>query len=295
MSVNIPTHYAQQYATNIALLLQQKGSKLRDKVTVGSYIGKQASPVDQVGAISAQPVTGRFEPINRVDASTDRRWVLPSDYDLAQLIDEFDMLRLLTDPKSTYVQNAMYAMGRQADDLIIDAFFADANTGETGATTTSFPAANQVAVNYGSSGNVGLTVAKLREAKRLLMSYEVDLDMDPICAIVTAQQHDDLLAEAQVISTDFNDRPVLKEGRLTRFLGIDFVHCERLDNDTTPYRRVPVFAKSGMHLGIWNDVQTDVDQRKDLTSHPFQAYCKMTMGATRLEENKIIEIKCNEA
>lgn len=49
MSVNIPNHYVQQYSSNQALLLQQKGSKLRDKVTIGSYVGEQASPVDQFG------------------------------------------------------------------------------------------------------------------------------------------------------------------------------------------------------------------------------------------------------
>lgn len=294
MSVNIPNHYVQEYATNIELLLQQRGSKLREYVTSGSYIGEQASPVDQVGAVDMQAVTGRFQPMGRVDAPTDRRWVLPSDFDLPQLIDSFDKLRLLTDPESTYVQNAVYAAGRQMDDLIIDAFFNAANTGKTGSGTTNFLAGNQIAVNFGASSNTGLTVAKLRDAKRLLMAAEVDLDMDPLCCVVTAQQHDNLLAEAQVISTDFNDRPVLVDGKLSRFLGINFIHCERLNVDGDNYRRVPVFAKSGMHLGLWNDITTDISQRKDLAGLPFQSYVYMTAGATRLEEEKVVEIKCAE-
>lgn len=294
MSVNLPTHYVQQYSTNIQLLLQQKGSKLRNLVMSGSHVGKQASPVDQFGAINMQPVSSRFAAMGRVDAATDRRWVFPSDFDLPQLIDSYDKLRLLTDPSSSYVQNAVNAAGRQMDDLIIDSFFGTAKTGEAGATNTSFPAANQVAVNEGASSNTGLTVAKLRAAKKLLMSYEVDLDSDPITAVVTAKQHDNLLAEAQVISMDFNDKPVMVEGKITRFLGINIVHCERLDVDGSSYRRVPVFAKSGMYLGLWNDITTDVSQRKDLQGLPWQAYVYMTAGATRLEENKIIEIKCAE-
>lgn len=294
MSVNLPTHYVQQYSTNIQLLLQQKGSKLRNLVMSGSHVGKQASPVDQFGAINMQPVSSRFAAMGRVDAATDRRWVFPSDFDLPQLIDSFDKLRLLTDPSSSYVQNAVNAAGRQMDDLIIDAFFGTAKTGEAGATNTSFPSGNQVAVNEGAASNTGLTVAKLRAAKKLLMSYEVDLDSDPLTAVVTAKQHDNLLAEAQVISMDFNDKPVMVEGKITRFLGINIVHCERLDVDGSSYRRVPVFAKSGMYLGLWNDITTDVSQRKDLQGLPWQAYVYMTAGATRLEENKIIEIKCAE-
>ena len=294
MSVNLPTHYVQQYSTNIQLLLQQKGSKLRNLVMSGSHVGKQASPVDQFGAINMQPVSSRFAAMGRVDAATDRRWVFPSDFDLPQLIDSFDKLRLLTDPSSSYVQNAVHAAGRQMDDLIISAFFGTARTGETGATNTTFPAGNVVAVNEGAAANTGLTVAKLRAAKRLLMSYEVDVDSDPITAIVTARQHDNLLAEAQVISMDFNDKPVMVEGKITRFLGINIVHCERLGIDGSSFRRVPVFAKSGMYLGLWNDITTDVSQRKDIQGLPWQAYVYMTAGATRLEENKIIEIKCAE-
>lgn len=295
MSVNIPNHYAQQYATNVELLLQQKGSKLRPFVMSGSYIGEQASPVDQIDAVEMQDVTGRFEPMGRVDADTDRRWVLPSDYDLPQLIDRFDKLRLLTDPESVYVQNAVNAAGRKIDDVIIDSFFGAANTGKTGSTSTSFPAAQQVAVTYGASGNTGLTVAKLRQARKILKAAEVDMDTDPICCVVTAEQEDNLLAEAQVISLDYNDKPVLVDGRLKKFLGINFVHCERLDTDGSSYRRVPVFAKSGMHLGIWNDITTDISQRKDLKGLPFQSYVYMTVGSTRLEEEKVVEIKCVES
>jgi hypothetical protein len=294
MSLNIPTHYAQQFATNIELLLQQKGSKLRNLVTSGSYIGEQASPVDQFGAVEMQSVTGRFEAMGRVDADTDRRWVLPSDFDLPQLIDSFDKLRLLTDPQSIYVQNAVYAAGRKIDDVIIDALFGTAKTGKSGSTSTTFPSGQQIAVDYGASGNTGLTVAKLREARKRLKAAEVDLDMDMLVCVITAEQEDNLLAEAQVISLDYNDRPVLVDGRLNSFLGINFVHSERLDTDGSSYRRVPVFAKSGMHLGIWNDITTDISQRKDLKGLPFQSYVYMTVGATRLEEEKIVEIKCAE-
>jgi hypothetical protein len=296
MSQNLPSLYAQQFATNIQLLLQQKGSKLRNFVMSGSHVGKQASPVDQVASVIMQPVTSRFAQMGRVDAAVDRRWVFPSDFDLPQLIDSFDKLRLLTDPQSSYVQNAVYSAGRQMDDLIIDSFFGTAKTGETGATSTSFPAANQVAVNQDAAGNTGLTVAKLRYAKKLLMGYQVDLESDPLTCIVTAKQHDDLLKEAQVISSDFNSgAPVMQEGKVVRFLGINIVHCERLDVDGSSYRRIPVFAKSGMYLGLWNDITTDISVRNDLQGLPWQSYCYMTAGATRLEENKIIEIKCSEA
>jgi len=296
MSQNLPTFYVQQYSTNIALLLQQKESRLRGAVMSGSHVGKQASPVDQIGAITAQKVASRFAAMGRVDATLDRRWVFPVDYDLPQLIDSFDKLRLITDPQSSYVQNAVNAMNRAMDDEILAAFFGTSKTGVDGSTSTTLGSGQVVSVSQGAASATGLTVAKLREAKRVLMANEVDLGSDQIFAVVKAKQHDNLLAEAQVISMDFNDKPVLVDGMITRFLGINLIHSERITSGTDDASgtsdAIPVFAKSGMYLGTWNDISTDISQRKDLQGLPWQAYAYGTFGATRLEEKKVVKVWC---
>lgn len=293
MSINLPTHYVQQYANTISLLLQQKNSRFESAVTTGSYIGKQASPVDQIGAIDMLPVTTRFAPMGRVDAALDRRWVSPSDFELPQLIDSFDKLRLLNDPSSAYLQNAIQAANRKKDDLIYAAFFGTAKTGEVGGTSTAFGATQFVSVNTGGTAS-NLNVAKLRAGKRILMANEVDFDEDQVYCAISSVEHDSLLNEIQVVSTDFNDKPILTEGRVTRFLGINFIVSERMttatDDAAGTSRQIPMWAKSGMHLGTWNDMQTDITQRKDLSGVPWQAYLAMSMGATRLEEKKIVRI-----
>lgn len=295
MSQNIPTHYAQQYASNIELLLQQKGSKLRDAVTPMSVTGaKSAVPVDQIGKVEATKRTTRYPQLTPADTPTDRPWVYPSDYDWNDLIDSIDKLRVVTDPQSAYVTNGTYAMGRSQDKEILAAMFGDRKTGESGATTTSFLAGNVVAVNTGASGAVGLTVAKLRAAKKLLLAAEVDLEMDPITVPISAVQHDNLLSEIQVTSLDFNERPVLVEGNVTRFLGMNFKHSEMMSADASGYREVPVFAKSGVTLAIWNEITTDISVRKDLAGLPVQVYVFGTYGATRTQEKKVVKILCSE-
>jgi len=111
--------------------------------------------------------------------------------------------------------------------------------------------------------------------------------------VITAQQHDDLLNEAQAISLDYNTRPVLVDGKITAFMGFNFVHCERLPVDGSSYRRVPAYAKSGVHLGMWNDINTQISMRDD-KGYATQVYVKGTFGATRTEEKKVVEIKCAE-
>ena len=297
MADNIASVYAVQYGTNISLLLQQKGSKLRGAVQTGSYMGKASEVVTQYGATSARAVSTRYQPIVPVNTPNNRRWVFPEDYDWADLIDNFDKLRLLADPQSAYSQNGLYAMGRAIDDVIISGIFGANKTGEAGGTTTNFDTANQqVAVTYAAAGNVGLTVDKLREARRILMENEVDLDAEPAYCAISAEQHDDLLGQLQVTNADFNtDAPVLQDGKVTRFLGINFIHTERLPvSSGTTHRRCPVWVPSGVHLGTWNDIMSNVTQRRDLSSHPYQVYLMGTFGATRTEEKKVVDILCAE-
>lgn len=300
MSVNLANNYAYQFSSNLQLLLQTKGSKLRQAVTTGSHVGSQASPVDQVGAINATKVTTRFANMPRTDAPTDRRWAFPVDYDVNQMVDSFDKLRLLIDPSSVYSTNAMYALGRAIDDEIIAQIFGTNKTGLVGGTSTSFLTANVVGVNTGGTDS-GMNVSKLRAARKILAGNEVDLDNDPIYCAITAKEADDLLNEIQVISSDFNGAtaPVLTDGKVTRFLGINFIHCERLavsslgtDDQSGSSTAIPMWAKSGMYLGLWNDIQTDVSPRKDVQGIPWQVYAKATIGATRLEEKKCIKIWC---
>jgi hypothetical protein len=297
MSINIPTHFVQQYSTNIQMLLQQRGSKLANAVMRGSHFGKQASPVDQIGAIEMQPVASRFAPMGRVDASTDRRWVFPSDFDLPQLLDTFDKLRLITDPESSYVQNAVMAAGRQFDKLIIGAFLGTAKTGEIGSTSTIFTAANEVDVATGGA-NSKLNVAKIKAVKELMMANEIDFEMEQAYIGITAADHASLLNEIQVISSDFNGGlPVLQNGMVKSFLGFQFVHTELIETQLAGTNEVtlPVWVKSGMHLGVWDDIQNDVSQRKDLQGLPWQLYTTMTAGATRLEEDKVYAIESYRA
>ncbi len=294
MASQVPTHYIQQFSANVKLLLQQEGSRIRSAVMTGSHIGEQASPVDQYGAVNANKVVGRYNPMPNTEAPTDRRWVLPQDYDLNQLLDSFDLLRLLTDPSSVYVKNAVDALGRAIDGEIISGIFGTNQTGKSGGTATAFGGAQVVGVNQGAASATNLTVAKLREAKRILMARNVDVRTEELYAVINATAHDSLLAEAQVISTDFNDRPVLVNGMVEQFLGIKFIVTELLttgtDDQSGTSTQIPVFCKSGVYLGIWNDIQTDVSDRKDLQGIPKQVYVKGTFGATRLEENKVVKI-----
>ena len=156
MSSQVTTAFVQQYSANVQMLSQQMGSRLRDAVRVENITGKNAF-FDQVGVATAQLRTSRHADTPQIDTPHARRRVSLADYEYADLIDDQDKVRMLIDPTSSYAQAAAAAMGRAMDDVIISAALGTAFTGETGSTSTSFAAANQIA-----NGSADMSIAKLK-------------------------------------------------------------------------------------------------------------------------------------
>jgi len=276
------------YKSTVELLLQQRGSKFRGAVMEDSYQGKSGAAVNQIGAVTAQERTTRHADTPLIETPHDRRWVFPSDYEWADLIDDQDKLRIIADPTSPYAINGAMSLGRAMDDLIITAATGTSLTGENGTTSTAFPAGQTAGTTAG-----GLTVAKLREAMQLLIAAEVDVDNEPLFCAIGAQQHDDLLGQTQAISLDFTNKPVLVDGRIKAFMGFNFIDSQRLALSGTD-RTAICWAKSGLHLGIWNDITARITERDD-KSYSTQVYVKGTFGATRVEEKKVVAITCSES
>jgi hypothetical protein len=296
VSENLFKLFTTQFSTNLELRLQQMGSKLRGKVREGFHVGKQASPVNYLGPIQLKAPAGRFAPKNRTDADFVRRWVFPQDGEIDQLIDTFDELKTIVDPKSQYVTGAANAVGRAWDDCIIAAAFGTAQTGTdagglSGETWASFSSAYVVASTFGSSSASGLSVAKLIEAKRIFRHNHVDLESESPFLVIGSKQESDLLNQVQVVSTEFNDKPVLVDGKVTRFLGFDIVVSERL-TVTSNVRQVIAGVKSGMYLGMWKDQTNRVSIRNDLSGEPYDLYTSTSYGATRLEQGRIVQVLC---
>ena len=295
MSINITTAFVNQYRANVEHLLQQKGSRLRPFVRMETQ-NAEFEYYDRIGSVDAVEVTSRHSDTPLISTPHDRRQVSLRDFDWADMIDRTDRIRLLIDPSSPYAQNAAWALGRKMDDVIIENAFGTAYSGKTGSTSVTHPSGDVIAVNYvesGSATNSGLTIGKLREAKRLLDSQEND-PSDPRYCAVTAKQVNDLLQTTEVTSADYNSVKALVQGEINSFMGFLFVRTERVATDSNSYRRVIAWARSGMLLAMGKDITADIGPRRD-KRNSTQVYCSASFGATRMEEGKVLEIKCSEA
>jgi hypothetical protein len=209
------------------------------------------------------------------------------DYEVADLIDDADKIKTLIDPESGYAQSMAWALGRSMDDRIITEWLGTAFTGEEGGTSVVLPAAQKIA-----HGSAGLTIAKLRSAKEILDAAETDPE-EPRFIAVMAAQVTDLLGTTEVTSSDYNTVKALVQGQIDTFMGFKFIRTQRLTEDATPDRQVVAWIQSGVLLAIGQDFTSRISERAD-KSYSTQVFASMSIGATRMEEEKVVEIACEE-
>ena len=291
MSSQITTSFVEQYSSNVAMLSQQMGSKLRGSVDVETVRGKNAF-FDQVGVTAAQLRTSRHGDTPQIDTPHSRRRLSLADYEWADLVDDVDKVRMLVDPTSSYARAAAAAMNRAMDDVIITAFNASANTGVAGGTSTALPSGQKTATSDQSDG---LTIAKLLAAKKILDNNDVDPSLKRYI-VCGPQQISDLLGTTQVTSSDYNTVKALAEGSINSYLGFEFIMSTRLNKDATNTtdRLVFAYTEDAIKLGIGKDISAKISERAD-KSYSTQVYYSMSLGAVRMEEEKVVQIPCHEA
>ena len=291
MSSQITTSFVEQYSSNVAMLSQQMGSKLRSSVDVEKVTGKNAF-FDQVGATAAQLRTSRHGDTPQIDTPHSRRRLSLADYEWADLVDDVDKVRMLVDPTSSYAKAAAAAMSRAMDDVIITAFNASASTGVAGGSSTALPSGQKTATSDQSDG---LTIAKLLAAKKILDNNDVDPSLRRYL-VCGPQQISDLLGTTQVTSSDYNSVRALATGAVNTFLGFEFIMSTRLNKDATytSDRLVFAYTEDAVKLGIGKDISAKISERAD-KSYSTQVYYSMALGAVRMEEEKVVQIPCHEA
>jgi len=287
MSSTITEAFVQQYSNNVQMLSQQKGSLLRNVVDVENVVGKHAY-FERLGAVTAVKRVSRHSDTPQIDSEHSRRRISMVDYEWADLIDNQDKIRTLIDPTSNYALAAAMAMGRAMDDEIIAAVTGTAYSGETGSTAVALPSAQKIT----EAGTDGLTIAKLRQTKEILDLADVDPSL-PRSFVCSPKQITNLLGTTEVTSSDFNTVKALASGEINSFLGFNFIVSNRLSIASSK-RDCLAFTNDAMKLALGQDIMTRIDERND-KGYALQVYVCMTMGSTRLEDEKVVSVQCHEA
>lgn len=288
MSITIDQSIVEQFSANVHMLAEQRMSRLRSTVNIESVTGESFAR-ERIGGIDApNQVTTRHgdTPLNNTPHS--RRWGFITDYDVADLIDRQDRVKLLISPDSMYTMRHAGTMGRGVDDAIISALGGSAVQGKSsGSSSVALPSAQKIA-----HGSTGMTIAKLIEAKEILDAAEVD-EFLPRFAVMGSRQIRDLLEDDKVSSADYNTVKALVRGEIDEYMGFTFVRSERL-SVASSIRKCYVYAMPAITLGIAQEPTSVASPRPDKRMAQ-QIYTYGSWGAVRLEDEMVVEISADES
>lgn len=277
------TLFTIQWGDVLRHLAQQSGSLLESTVTIKSGVVGERTTMEQVGPKKLKKRSSRHAVTPTSDPDLRRRWITMFDYDDATLFDSQDAMKMLLDPQNAFNMSLIMGANRVKDEVIIDAAVATAYIGKDGTST-------QAITNTIANGGLGLTLDKIRQAARTFQQGYVD-PTERRVLVIGPKDHEDLLKLTEVISRDYAEKPVLVDGVVKRLMGFDIIISQILADRLTAssVTQCLAYTTTGMGLALAVEPELSVDKRPDL-SNSMQAYCKISVGATRLEESKVIEI-----
>lgn len=287
MSQFITEAFVQQFADNFMHVAQQKSSRFESCVSVEAGIKGMSKSINRLGQRTAQRRLTRHAdtPINDQPHST--RYVDLFDWEDGDMLDDQDKIRMLVDPTSEYITAMVGALNRAKDDVIIGALGGNSRS-STG--SIALPAAQKIV-----HGGVGLSKAKIIQAKKLFRAAEADEeDGEDLYIGYSSSALADILADTTLTSADFLAGQMLQSGTLKgKWLGFNWVPSERFVKASTT-RFLYAWAKSGVKLGVGENVMTRIGEDPG-KGFNVRTYAKMSIGAVRVEEEKVVEIQCTES
>jgi hypothetical protein len=290
MSNQINKAFESQFSDNFIHLASQKASKLAGAVRMEQVNDAKQFFFDRMDTVSMVQSVSRHEDTPLTEVPFSRRRVTFNTYRAVDLIDNPDRVKMAKDPTSPTMKQLMAAMNRQKDDVIISAALGSAysvNSADT-ASAVSLPSGQQIA-----HGSADLTLAKLLEAKKKLLSNDVDPAEEPMYVVVGPDQLEALLSVTTNTSVDFNSVRALMNAELDTWCGFKFIISTRLAK-VGNIRSCFAWAKSGVGLAMNGTPNIRISERSD-KNYSTQVFVECSMGATRIEDEKVVQIDCDES
>ena len=290
MSNQINKAFETSFSDNFIHLASQKTSKLAGAVRMEQVNDAKQFFFDRMDTVSMVQSISRHEDTPLTEVPFSRRRVTFNTYRAVDLIDNPDRVKMAKDPTSPTMKQLMSAMNRQKDDAIISAALGNAysiNASDT-ASTVALPSAQQIA-----NGGTDLTLAKLLEAKKKLLANDVDPGEEPMYVVVGPDQLEALLSVTTNTSVDFNSVRALMNAELDTWCGFKFIISTRLAKSGN-IRSCFAWAKSGLGLAMNGTPNIRISERSD-KNYSTQVFVECSIGSTRIEDEKVVQIDCDES
>lgn len=301
------------FKSEIVRLFQEEAGGLRGTVRTRTIVGK-SDHWERLGGLELTAVTTRHQATPYTPGTFSRRRVNLSDYGGSERLDQLDEVRLMINPKNEHTQNLLRAWQRTIARTITDAVDGNAlSVSSTETTSTVALPASQTIAN----GGTGMTMAKLRQAQRILDNAGVPRD-GRRHILVSAYALEDLMADTQFTSADYNSMRALMDGgagliNSGTFMGLQWhMISDAIPDDSSvtgasvAVPTSPILPKSGnirtcfvyhqdaIGLTFAKEATAEVDRRPDLMNL-WQVMVQGSLGAVRILDAGVVTIDIDES
>ena len=280
MSVSISNAFVTLFDTEVKQAYQAD-AVLRNTVRLRTGVTASTHKFPKIGSGVAQVRVPQTD-VTPLNVTYSQATVTLGDWIAAEYSDIFNQAKVNFDERSELVQVVSKAIGRRADQIVLDAL---------AASSTGLTVSNDIG---GTDSN--LNVAKLREAQRLMNAGNVP--MEDRFLVIHASNLSNLLSETAVTSSDFNTVKALVQGELDTFLGFKFITLgdrtegglagggSGADRTVYAYHKNAVGMAEGM--GVRSEINYIPEKTSWLVSSMFSA------GAVAIDATGIVAISCRE-
>lgn len=292
MAITISNAYIQTYEATVRHLAQQMETKLRGTVMERGSGGEKHN-WDRLGATEAAQKTSARTPTPTADMPWSRRVSIAQTWHHGETVEPEDVVQMLIDPKSSVATSQAMAMRRAIDNLIITAATGDATIGD--GTTVAFPASQRV-----GDGTTPISFDFITQVQRKFMDNDIDPAV-PKVAVVGPGQVETLMKLTEQTSSDYvgvRSRGALQElqasGIAPNWMGFTWIMSTLLQEPAGGQLDCLFYTNRAIGMQVNKDITSRVAEDPSL-SFAWRIYSMLTMGAVRVEDEHIVNLRVSNA
>jgi len=280
MAISISNAFVTLFDTEVKQAYEAD-AVLRNTVRLRTGVTASTHKFPKIGSGVAQVRIPQTD-VTPLNVTYSQATVTLSDWIAAEYSDIFNQAKVNFDERQELVQVVSKAIGRRADQLVIDAL---------AASSTSLTVSNDI-----GGTDTNMNVAKLREAQRLLNAGNVPMEDRYI--LIHASNLSNLLSETSVTSSDFNTVKALVQGELDTFLGFKFITIgDRSEGGLTgggsgQDRVVYAYHKNAIGMAEGMGIRSEINYIPEKTS--WLVSSMFSAGATAIDAGGVVAITCRE-
>lgn len=291
MSFTIDRAHVEQFSRDVLTIAQQKGSKLRRTLFEEPVTGKSAN-FERIGSVEMVERTGRHVDTPLISTPHSRRRLDIKDWEIADLVDESDRLKVIISPSSDYARVFGFAAGRKIDQQILARLNGTALDGD--GVSVAFDAGNVPSIDNVASGAVqALLLSDITELRTEMQENDVDED-EEFHLVVDAAAIRQLLGQTgtagmvpHIASADYSAMLNLQRGVIREYAGwIWHTVSPGVMPKSGTDRFVMGYTRMGGKIGMQKDPTVRIDERPD-KSYSTQVYISTNFGVVRLDEARV--------